>query len=223
MSFFTAYMSSIPFILMGKLISAGAVADYSRSLTIVQLPDKLFLAGVAAVALPAFANQVWQGSNVKQTYLNAVSHITALQWPALILICILAYPAVFLLFGNQWLEAVPLVRIMAIGYAFSFSATLNYPVLLSFGGMREVLQRALIAWPASAIIVSAATFFGVTAVAFSFWIAIAFQALVSIYFVRRHIAFSWGEFAGIAYEKPEGNDVYGRRRARVRGPLRLQV
>jgi O-antigen/teichoic acid export membrane protein len=193
--FLYGMFESLPLVLIGKLISVGAVANYSRSLTIVQIPDKLFLAGVAAVALPAFANQAWQGGNIKQAYLNAVSHITAVQWPALVLVTILAYPAVLLLFGKQWLEAVPLVRIIALGCCFSFSATLNYPVLLSLGGMREVLLRAIIAWPISALIVCCAALFGLTAVAFSFWIAMAFQALVSIYFLRRHVALGWREYA----------------------------
>jgi O-antigen/teichoic acid export membrane protein len=193
--FLYGIFESLPLVLIGKLVSVGAVANYSRSLTIVQIPDKLFLAGVAAVALPAFANQAWRGGDMKQAYLSAVSHITALLWPALILISILAYPAVLLLFGKQWVEAVPLVRIMALGCCFSFSATLNYPVLLSLGGMREVLLRAIIAWPISALIVCGAALFSLTAVAFSFWIAIAFQALISIYFLRRHIALGWREYA----------------------------
>ena len=187
----------LPYILVGKLISIGAAAGYNRSLTIVQLPDKLFLAGVIAVALPAFASQVRQGNDLKQTYLGAMSFITAVQWPTLILITILAYPAVSLLFGAQWMDIVPLVRIMAVGYVFSFSAALNYPILLSLGGMREVLLRALIIWPVSAIIVGAAAFFGLTAVGFSFWIAIAFQAVVSIYFVQRHIPLGRSEFVGM--------------------------
>jgi O-antigen/teichoic acid export membrane protein len=184
---------SLPFILIGKLISVGATADFNRSLMIVQLPDKLFLAGVVAVALPAFANHVRQGNDMKRAYLEAVVLITAIQWPALLLISILAYPSVSILLGTQWLNVAPLIQIMALGYAFSFSAALNFPVLLSLGGMREILLRAVIAWPVSALIVSGAAYFGMTAVALSFSIAIGFQALVSIYFVQRHIPLGWDE------------------------------
>jgi O-antigen/teichoic acid export membrane protein len=193
--FLAGAYESLPLILLGKVISIGAAADYNRSLTIVQLPDKLFLAGVISVALPAFASHVREGKDVKRAYLAASLRITGVQWPALVLISILAYPAVSVLLGAQWLEVAPLVQIMALGYAFSFSAALNYPVLLSLGGMREVLLRALIAWPVSALIVSAAAFFGIKAVAFSFWIAIGFQAAVSTYFIQRHIELGWGEFA----------------------------
>jgi hypothetical protein len=34
---------AVPYILMGKFISVGATANYSRSLTIVRLADKLIL------------------------------------------------------------------------------------------------------------------------------------------------------------------------------------
>jgi O-antigen/teichoic acid export membrane protein len=190
---------ALPFMLIGKLISAEAAAGYSRSLTIVQLPDKVFLAGVVAVALPAFASQARQGNDMKQAYVGAAVHITALQWPALILLTILAHPVVSILLGAQWDIVAPLVQIMALGYFFSFSGALNYPILLSLGGMREVLFRAVIVWPVSALIISGAAYFGLTAVAISFSIALGFQAFVSIYLVQRHISLGWGELAKSLY------------------------
>jgi O-antigen/teichoic acid export membrane protein len=193
--FLAGIYETLPCILIGKLISIGAAADYTRSLNIVQLPDKLFLAGVVAVALPAFVNHARQGNDMKRAYVHASIHITALQWPALILISILAYPAVSILLGAQWRNVVPLVQIMALGSVLSFSAALNYPVLVSLGCMREVLVRSFIVWPISALIVSAAASFGLTAAAFGYGIAIGFQSLISTYFIRRHIPLGWLEFA----------------------------
>jgi O-antigen/teichoic acid export membrane protein len=191
--FLAGVYETVPLILLGKLISAGTAADYSRSLNIVQLPDNLFLAGVIAVALPAFADQVRQGNDLKAVYVGASLRITAIQWPALVLISILSYPIVSIVLGRQWDNVASLVQIMALGYVFSFSAALNYPVLVSLGGMREVLLRALTIWPISALIVSGGAFFGMTAVAFSFWVALGFQAFVSTRLVQRHIRLDWGE------------------------------
>jgi O-antigen/teichoic acid export membrane protein len=193
--FLAGAYETFPLILLGKVISSEAAADYGRSVNIVQLPDNLFLAGVAAVALPAFAIQVRQGDDVKKAYVGAALRITAVQWPALVLLCILSHTVVSMLLGGQWDNVASLVEIMALGCIFSFSSALNFPVLVSLGGRREVLLRALIIWPVSTLIVSGAVFFGMTAVAFSFWIAQAFQAFVSTRLVQRHIPLGWGEFA----------------------------
>jgi O-antigen/teichoic acid export membrane protein len=129
--------------------------------------------------------------NLKGSYLKAVEYITGVQWPALAVLAILAHPVVGILLGAQWSGIVPLVQIITLGWMFSFAFELNYPLLQSIGALRDTLWRALIAWPLSVFIVAIAILFGLSAVAFSYWITIPFQALVAFYFVRRHVAFSW--------------------------------
>jgi O-antigen/teichoic acid export membrane protein len=116
-----------------------------------------------------------------------------LQWPALLVLAILAQPITFILLGHQWLGIAPLVQILALASLSAFTAELNYPVLVSIGAMRDVMLRALIAWPLSGAIVAIASLYGLVAVAKSFLIIVPMQALISIYFVRRHIAFTWTE------------------------------
>ena len=62
--------------------------------------------------------------------------------------------------GDQWLEVVVPVQIMALALVFSSTNELNYPVLVSVGAMRDVLVRGLIAWPISALIIATASMFG---------------------------------------------------------------
>jgi hypothetical protein len=64
-------------------------------------------------------------------------------------------------------------------------------VLVSVGAMRDVLVRGLIAWPISALIIAAASLFGLIPAMLSFFIIVPFQAYTSIYFVRRHVPIEW--------------------------------
>ncbi|WP_244514711.1 lipopolysaccharide biosynthesis protein [Ensifer sp. LCM 4579] len=184
---------AVPYLLLGRILSLDAAALYSRGLMICQLPDKVILGGAISVILPAFSAEARQGRSLKQPYLKALGLITALQWPALLVLAVLAYPIVDLLLGDQWHGVVPIVQIVAIASLFSFSFELNYPVLVSLGAVHDIFRRALIICPVSVVIITAAAFFGLRAVAFSLLLVIPFQAFVSLTFVRRHVVIGWLE------------------------------
>lgn len=182
---------AVPYLLLGRFLSLDAAALYSRSLMICQLPDKVFLAGAVSVVLPAFSAEARQGRSLRQPYLNALSFITALQWPALIVLSILAYPLVDLLLGSQWHAVAGMVQIISLAMLFSFSFELNYPVMVSMGCIRDIFLRALIVCPVSAIAIATASTISLKAVAWSMIFIVPFQAFVGLQFVRRRIALSW--------------------------------
>jgi O-antigen/teichoic acid export membrane protein len=186
---------SAPYLILGRVISLDAAAMFHRSLMICQLPDKLFLAGAASVMFPAFSAEVRQGRSLTRPYLRALEVITALQWPALLLLAVLAYPVVDLLLGQQWHEAVPMVAVMAAAGLFSFTLHVNYAVLMAVGALRFVFLRAAIVYSVSAVVIAAAAFVGLHAVAWSMFIIIPFHAFVDITFVRRSIGVRWSEIA----------------------------
>jgi O-antigen/teichoic acid export membrane protein len=186
---------SLPYLIVGKFVSVEAAGLFGRSISICQIPDKIFMGGVVAVALPALSSQVREGGDVRASYLDAIEHITAVQWPAYAIVCILAHPLVSILLGAQWLAVVPLVQLIALSYMFAFSAELNYPLLIALGSFRDVLTRGFIVWPMSAVIILLSSVFGVTAVAFSLWLTMALNAYVSIYFVQRRLTVKWADIA----------------------------
>jgi O-antigen/teichoic acid export membrane protein len=184
---------AVPYLFLGRIISMDAVGLYNRAMTICQLPDKMFLSGVMAVSLPAFSAHAREDGAMKAPYLRGLTYISALQWPALAVIAILAHPIVHLLLGSQWTGAVPILQIIALAWMLYFSAELNYPVLVAIGAIRATFLRALVAWPLSAVIVSLGAFFGLKAMAFSLFFAIAIQAYVSINPLCHHIGLKWRE------------------------------
>ena len=119
--------------MLGRILSLDAAAYFSRGVMLCQLPDKLYLQGVVSVILPAFSAHIREGRTLREPYLRAIALITGIQWPALVVLALLAHPAVQILFGSQWYGVVPLVQVMAIAAMFSFSFELNYPVLVSTG------------------------------------------------------------------------------------------
>lgn len=192
---------ALPLLLLGRIVSPHAAALFSRTLMIGQIPDKLVLGGAMAVVLPAFATEVRQGRDLKQRYLAAISFITVLHWPALLVLCVLAYPAVEIVLGHQWIEAVPLVQVVAIALLFSFSFELNYPVLVAMGLIRDLLIRALIVFPLSGVLLAAAVGFGgLQAAAWCMLLTMPFQAYVALSFVRRRLGLRRRDIAAAVWK-----------------------
>jgi O-antigen/teichoic acid export membrane protein len=179
---------ALPLLLLGRLVSPNAAALFSRTLLIGQIPDKLILGGAMAVVLPAFSAEIRQGRDLKRPYLAALSIVTVLHWPALLVLSVLAYPVVEVVLGHQWIEAAPLVQVVAVALLFSFSFELNYPVMVAMGAIRVLFFRALITFPLSGIVLSVAVVLGgLQAAAWCMLVTVPFQACVALGFVRRRL------------------------------------
>jgi O-antigen/teichoic acid export membrane protein len=184
---------ALPALVLGRILSPESVGFYSRAMAMCQLPERFVIMGLAPVAMPAMAKLYREGGDLKGSYLRALCLVTAVQWPALLLTAVLAYPIVGVLLGAQWNEAVPLVRIMAIASLTFAPAFLTYPVLVAVGAVRHTLVSSLVSLPPSALILVGAAQFGVEAVAWSLLITMPMQICVALHFIRLHVPFGWGE------------------------------
>lgn len=189
-----AVIDQLPAFLLGRSASLEAAAMYNRSLTLSQIPDKVFLGGALPVILPAFASVAREGGSVKNAYLRALEIVTVLQWPALLGVAILAETVVDIMLGHQWQDAVPMIRILSMAYLFTFSFSINSQALMAIGAVRDVFIRAVIIFPvAVAVITAAALLGGLHATAWSMMFVMPFRAFVSMHFACRRLSVRWTE------------------------------
>jgi O-antigen/teichoic acid export membrane protein len=185
------FYQSLPQLMLGRILDFNAVGLYGRAVGATQLFDRLFLGVLSPVIMPSISAQARAGANLKRLYLEAVELLSAAQWPFLIFMALMADPIVRIWFGPKWVEIVPLVRVLCVASLFLFAACLAYPVLVAVGRVRDTLVSSLISLPPSLLMIFAASFFGVRAVAASALLTLPFQAAVAIYFISRQLSFSW--------------------------------
>jgi len=185
----------LPYLVLSRFFRFEAVGFYNRALLVSQIPNKLLLSGLGPVVLPVLAAKARLGRDLKAPFLLGVSYISAVHWPAFVLLALLAHPAVEILVGSQWFSIVPLVQIMAVATLFTFCGILNYPALMAVGALRDLLLSSLIAMPVVVIINGVAATFGLMPLALSLLVTLPLQSIVALCFVRRHVQFSWSEFA----------------------------
>ncbi len=186
-SIINVFYNLAPQIFLARILDFAAVGLYSRAVGMTQVFDRLVGQVLNPVIMPAIFAQTKVGGNLKHIYLEAIPLLTAVHWPFLIFMAIMADPIILIWLGPTWLEIVPLVRMMCIAYLSLFAACLTYPVLVAVGSVSDALKSSLISLPPSLLVIFIASFFGVEAVAASAIVALPFQATVAIYFISRHL------------------------------------
>ena len=176
-----------PQLILARVLDFTAVGLYSRAVNVTQMFDKLVIQIINPVIMPAMFAHTRSGGDLKRIYLDAVGLITAVQWPFLIFLALMADPIIRIWLGPTWIEIVPLIRILCVASLSLFAACLTYPTLVAVGRVNDALISSLISLPPSLILICIASFFGIHAVAASALIASPFQAVVAIYFVSRHL------------------------------------
>ncbi|WP_197272809.1 lipopolysaccharide biosynthesis protein [Nitrosospira briensis] len=129
--------------ILGKLLDMSAVGLYSRALGTINIFNKAFLEGLWGVILPHFSKQHRDEAIDKDQYLFLVDCITAVAWPFFATLAVLSEPVIRILFGEQWLESVPVLRILCLGAMFVYTTVLVDQVLISTGRIRSSFRIIL--------------------------------------------------------------------------------
>ncbi len=99
---------------LGALAGPAATGLYNRSKTVLDLLDRIVFDGVGPVILPMISGALRDGIPPQRVLAMKLDYLSVLCWPALAMIALLAEPLVLLMLGNQWLSAVPAVRLLAL-------------------------------------------------------------------------------------------------------------
>lgn len=190
----------LPRLALGKILGFGAVGLYGRALNVCQLPERTIISALQPVVLPAMAAHARAGRPLKEGYLRGHHLVSAFQWPALAVLGLLAEPVVRLLLGTQWLEAAPLVRVMAFATMALAPAFMTYPVLVAAGRIGDTLRASLLSLPVSLAILLFAAPHGTLAVASSLMLVAPVQMAVALFFIRRAIGLRWSELAAASWQ-----------------------
>jgi len=186
-SVINVFYNFAPQLFLARILDFASVGLYSRAVNITQLFDRLIVQVLNPVVMPAIVARRAAGEDLKGVYLEALQLLSVVQWPAMLFVAIMARSIILIWLGQDWLEIVPLVRLLCIANLALFAACLSYPVLVAVGRVRDALVSSLVSLPPSLLLIFCASFFGVEAVAASALLTLPFQAAVALYFIGGHL------------------------------------
>lgn len=126
-----------PDLLVGRIEGLSAAGMFSRANGVVELFNRLVVQAVQPVCMPYLAHSHRQDGAMAPGLLRATVLLTGLGWPCLALLALAAYPAVRLMYGPQWLDAVPVAQILCAAAAVELAYRLTDETLFALGDARR--------------------------------------------------------------------------------------
>ncbi|RJE70858.1 MOP flippase family protein [Reichenbachiella sp. MSK19-1] len=114
-------------ILIGKYFNASTLGYYNKSYQLMVLPMSNITKVLSRVMFPTLS-KVNDDAILKRTYLKSISLVSAITFPAMFGLSVLAEEAIMIVYGDQWRPAIPYLQILCITGAFQPMASLagNY-------------------------------------------------------------------------------------------------
>lgn len=100
-------------VLLGRFWGPQSTGLYAKAYSLLLLPIGQITAPMTAVAVPALSRLQNDPERFRNYYLKAIGMIAYISMPFAIAMCVLATEIVTLAFGQQWVDAGPIFRILA--------------------------------------------------------------------------------------------------------------
>ena len=101
--------------LIGYFAGATQLGLYTKAYNLFKMPMRQMNTPIASVALPALSRLQDDPATYRRFYLRAVQGLAYLSVPTVALVAGIADPLIPFVLGDQWAEAVPIFRLLAVG------------------------------------------------------------------------------------------------------------
>lgn len=179
--------TSAPELIVGKVMNLAAVGYFSRATGLVQLFTRLIGSALTPLVLPYFAQVKRDGQSLDKPYLLAVSQLTAVAWPFLAVLLVLAYPVTHALYGAQWDASVPVARLLCVAGIIGAVGLFSSQAMVAAGQVRSATLCNLLVQPVRIAAVLASSAWGLEAVALALVVSECIGLVAVCVFLRRTI------------------------------------
>lgn len=173
-----------PELIIGRAQDAAAVGIFSRANGLLEMFNRLTMNPLMQVCLPYFAQQGRQKGALAPAYTLSVSLLTALGWPFLGCIAVMAFVAIRIVYGPQWLAAVPLAQVLCLAGAIDLLFLLAREALLADGRARQASVMQFQFFALKVLGLSAVVPFGLPGAAWGLAAAAACNAVLAARHLR---------------------------------------
>ena len=184
-----------PELLLGRIQGLASAGLFSRGMGLVSMFQQLVLSAVGAVALPYFARESREGRPLGPSFVLSVELITGLGWPFFGGLVLLAYPAMRILYGDQWDAAVEPTRWLAIAAAISLPALICSAPMIAASALNDMLKASALSMTLSLVAVTAGAQHGLTVLAQLLAVAALFSSAYWLWLAKKRLKFEWPQFA----------------------------
>ena len=170
-------------ILLGKFFGAVPVGLYSRAKQLTAIPVTQLLEPMKYVSLPALSALQNDPVKYRNYFEKMLAVLSFLYMPIIVYIGIYSHPIVYIALGSQWMDAVPIFRLLAISVFASPIVVMLGLIMLSSGQTKRYFFWGLFTSLSTVIAFVVGIRWGVIGIAASWSIATAVNLIFSLFFV----------------------------------------
>ena len=139
-SFANYFSRSVDKILIGKLVGAEALGVYNKAYELFRMPTNNILSPIRNVAVPALSSLQKKNNQFKKYYGRIIALTATMIFPVSIYFYIEADFFIPLVLGPQWMEAIPVFKILAIGGLIQPITGQSGILMITTGNSKRYLQ-----------------------------------------------------------------------------------
>ena len=108
------FNSNLDYLLIGSLLGAKALGYYTLAYNLVLRPIQMINPAITRVAFPVFSKMQNDTDKLKRGYLKVLQLLSAVNFPMMAGLAVIAPIAVPVIFGEQWLPSIILIQILTV-------------------------------------------------------------------------------------------------------------
>jgi lipopolysaccharide exporter len=184
----TVLIDNVDYLIVGRVFGLATLGVYTFA---YRLPEMLVIGNLwilGSIAFPAFSSIQDKPDEMRRGFLGSVRIVELIITPIALGLILAAEPLVRVVFGDEWIEIIPILRVLA-AYAWIYSIGFHVGGIYKAVGRPDILVKLSI-FSIIIIIPSlllGAHYFGVIGVAYGHLFAVIIRRAVSLFFATRFV------------------------------------
>lgn len=174
-------------LVLGRMLNVSSVALFNRANSLSEMIGPVMLRAVNAVSLPYFAEKNREGEQLLPTFLHASAMLTTIALPVYLVMLITAGPIIEVLFGDQWLQSIIVLKWLCLAAILRMPLSLSANLLTALGEVRQLFLLDIKSLLIKLVLVIAGAMHGLEAVAITYCIATAASSLLRYNLTSRYL------------------------------------
>lgn len=186
-SILSAWEDGFDYLIIGRIFNTTALGIYTIA---YRLPETLILNTMwvmTSVLFPTFSALQHDKDSLRKGFLSTVRYVEILVTPLCIGMVVVADPLIRVAFGEQWIEAIPILQVISI-YTLVISIGFHAgDVYKAIGRPDIILKISILLFPVRLILLWIGAQFGLIGVAYGHLAAEVFAAVINFFVIRKVI------------------------------------
>jgi O-antigen/teichoic acid export membrane protein len=181
--------------IIAKQLDFAALGLYNRAIGLLNQFHHNITAAIIRVAHPSFALKNRSGDDLTYEYGRALTYLTGIAWPFFAFVSATSYEIIKVLFGEQWLEAAPFTKILAVASIIYSAWAFGPTILAALGEAKRKLWVQVYLTPIYIGITVLASFHSLMAIAYGSVLSSAIALVLYGIQLRKVIGFGLADIA----------------------------